>query len=96
MKDLPSLGYAYAVNGQQGEAQKVLEQMRQNPSTNSFDFAIVNAGLGGQGRLSTGWSRPIRERIPWLMLLRGDVRLASLRGNPRIAAIARAMNIPGR
>jgi tetratricopeptide (TPR) repeat protein len=96
VKDLPSLGYAYAVNGQQGEAQKVLEQMRQNPSTNSFDFAIVNAGLGRTGEALDRLEQAYRERIPWLMLLRGDVRLASLHGNPRFVAIARAMNIPGR
>jgi TolB-like protein/tetratricopeptide (TPR) repeat protein len=95
-QDLPSLGYAYAMNGQKGEAQRVLEQMRQDPSTTSFDVAIVNGGLGRTAEALDGLEQAYRDRIPWLMFLRVDGRLASLRGNPRFEAIATAMNIPQR
>ena len=95
-QDLPSLGYAYAVNRQKGEALHVLEQMRKNPSTNSFDLAIVNVGLGRTAAALDGLEQAYRERVPSLMLLRTDVRLASLRGNPRLEAIATAMHIPDR
>ena len=95
-QDLPSLGYAYAVNGQKGEAQRILEQMRQIPSTNSFDVAIVNAGLGRTAEALDRLEQAYRSRIPGLMFLRVDDRLASLRGNPRFEAIATAMHIPGR
>ena len=95
-QDLPSLGYAYAVNGQKGEAQRVLDQMRHNPMTDSFDVAIVNAGLGRTAEALDRLEQAYRSRIPSLMFLRGDRRLASLRGNPRFEAIAAAMKIPGR
>jgi tetratricopeptide (TPR) repeat protein len=96
VEDLPSLGYAYALNGQKAEAQRVLEQMQQNPATTSFDLAIVNAGLGRKGETLNNLEQAHRDRIPWLILLRVDRRLASLRGNPRFEAIAAAMKIPER
>ena len=93
-QDLPSLGYAYAVNGQKREAQRVLEQMNQNPLTNSFDLAIVNAGLGRAAKALDHLGQAHQERILWLMFLRVDERLASLRGNQRFEAIATKMSIP--
>jgi len=95
-QDLPSLGYAYAVHGQKEEAQHVLDQMRQKPLTDSFDAAIVNAGLGRTAEALDHLEQAYRDRIPRLMLLRVDQRLSRLRGNPRFEAIARAMDIPGR
>jgi TolB-like protein/tetratricopeptide (TPR) repeat protein len=95
-QDLPSLGFTYAMNGQMGKAQRVLEQIQKSPSTNSFDLAVVNAGLGRTGEALDNLEQAYRNRIPWLMFLRGDVRLASLRGNRRFEAIATAMNIPKR
>jgi len=95
-QDLPWLGYAYAVNGQTREALHVLEQMRQGSSSNSFDFAIVNAGLGRTAEALEGLEQAYRNRNPSLMFIRVDGRLASLRGNPRFEAIATAMNLPGR
>jgi len=93
-QDWPSLGYAYAQNGQKAEAQRVLEKMRQNPLTNSFDVAIVNAGLGRTAEALDRLEQAYRERTPWLMFIRVDLRLASLRGNPRFESVAAAMKIP--
>jgi DNA-binding winged helix-turn-helix (wHTH) protein/TolB-like protein/tetratricopeptide (TPR) repeat protein len=94
IQDLPSLGYAYALNDQKGEALRVLEQLRQDPMTNSFDVAVVNAGLGRTVEALDLLERAYRDRSPWLMFIRVDGRLASLRGNPRFEAIATAMNVP--
>jgi TolB-like protein/DNA-binding winged helix-turn-helix (wHTH) protein/tetratricopeptide (TPR) repeat protein len=94
VQDLPSLGYAYARNGQRAEAQRVLEEMRQNPMTTSFDVAIVDTGLGRTAEALDRLEQAFRERTPWLMFIRVDLRLASLRGNPRFESIAAAMKIP--
>jgi TolB-like protein/DNA-binding winged helix-turn-helix (wHTH) protein/tetratricopeptide (TPR) repeat protein len=96
VQDLPSLGYAFAVNGQRKEAERVLDQLRQDPLTNSLDIAIVNAGLGRTSEALDGLEQAQRSRNPWLMFLRVDGRLSSLRGNPRFEAIAAGMNIPKR
>ena len=93
-QDVPSLGYAYAVNGQKHEAERVLEQLHRNPLTNSFDLAIVNAGLGRTTEAFDLLEQAHRERILWLMFLRVDERLASLRGDPRFELIGRQMRIP--
>ena len=74
----------------------MLEQMRQNPITTSFDVAIVNVGLGRMAEALDGLEQAYRERIPWLMFIRVDGRLARLRGDPRFEALATAMNIPSR
>jgi tetratricopeptide (TPR) repeat protein len=92
--DPPSLGYAYAMNGKKPEAERLLAQMHEDPLTNSFDFAIVNTGLGRTAEALDLLERARQERILWLMFLRVDERLASLRGNPRFETIASAMRIP--
>ena len=94
VQDLPSLGYAYARNGQKAEALRVLEEMRQNSLTNSFDVAIVDAGLGRTVEALDRLEQAYRERTPWLMFIRVDLRLASLRRNSRFESIAEAMKIP--
>jgi tetratricopeptide (TPR) repeat protein len=94
VQDLPSLGYAFAVSGQKHQAELVLEQMRRNPLTNSFDLAIVNTGLGCSDEALDLLERARQERILWLMFLRVDERLQSLRGNRRFEAIATEMQIP--
>jgi len=43
-----------------------------------------------------GLEQAYRERIPWLMFIRVDGRLARLGGDPRFEALATAMNIPRR
>jgi hypothetical protein len=68
--------------------------MRQEPATNSFDVAIVNTGLGRTAEALDGLEHAYRDRTPWLMFLRVDGRLASLRGNPKFEAIATAMHVP--
>jgi tetratricopeptide (TPR) repeat protein len=92
--DLPSLGYPYAVNGQTQEAQRILARMRANPLTNSFDFAIVNAGLGRTSEALDLLGQAYQEHILWLMFMRIDERLASLRGTQQFEAIAAAMKLP--
>jgi hypothetical protein len=94
VEDLPSLGYAYALSGQRREAERILEKMHRNPMANSFDFAIVLAGLGRKEAALDLLERAREERVLWLMFLRVDERLASLRGNSRLEAIARQMKIP--
>lgn len=92
--DLPSLGFAYALSGQKQAAQGVLERMRANPLSNSLDFAIVNVGLGRTSEALDLLEQAYRERVVWLMFLRVDERLASLRGNQRFEALAARMKVP--
>jgi hypothetical protein len=92
--DLPSLGFAYALSGQKQAAQGVLERMRANPLSNSLDFAIVNVGLGRTSEALDLLEQAYRERVMWLMFLRVDERLASLRGNQRFEALAARMKVP--
>jgi tetratricopeptide (TPR) repeat protein len=92
--DLPSLGFAYALSGKKQEALGVLERMRANPLSTSFDFAIVNVGLGRTSEALDLLEQAYRERAMHLMFLRVDERLASLRGSPRFEALAARMKIP--
>jgi TolB-like protein/DNA-binding winged helix-turn-helix (wHTH) protein/tetratricopeptide (TPR) repeat protein len=92
--DVPSLGFAYALNGQADEAQRTVERMRANPLSTSLDYAFVSVGLGRTSEALDLLDQAYREHIPGLMFLRVDERLASLRGNQRFEAIAAAMKIP--
>ena len=94
VQDLPSLGYAFALNGQKREAERILERMRANPLATSFDLAVVTAGLGRKSQALDLLERAYQQRILWLMFMRVDERLATLRENPRFEAIASKMRIP--
>jgi serine/threonine-protein kinase len=92
--DLPSLGFAYALRGDTQATQGVLERMRASPLSNPFDFAIVYTSLGRTSEALDLLDQAYRERVMWLMFMRVDERLASLRRNPRFEALAAAMKIP--
>jgi tetratricopeptide (TPR) repeat protein len=93
-----ALAHAYAATGRKAEAQKILrEWLRQSESTyvSPYMIATVYAGLGGKDKAFEYLEKAYQERCPDLTyFLRADLRVDSLRSDPRFQDLMRRMNFP--
>ena len=94
---IAGLGHAYAAAGRGGEARRILEVLAERADrqfVSSFDRAIVHAGLG-ENEAACGWlERAAEDRLPSIVEMRADPRLAVLAAEPRFAALARRIGLP--
>jgi eukaryotic-like serine/threonine-protein kinase len=94
---LAELGHAYAVSGQKGEAQKVLDQLNQHSKQSYFTpyfIATIFTGLG-EKKQAFGWlERAYQERSAFLTWLKVDPNLDSLRPDPRFADLLQRVGLP--
>jgi TolB-like protein/Flp pilus assembly protein TadD len=92
------LAHAYAATGRKFEAQKILhEWLRQSETSyvSPYMIATVHASLGQKDKAFEYIERAYRERSPDLTyFLRADLRVDSLRSDPRFQDLMRSMNFP--
>jgi TolB-like protein/DNA-binding winged helix-turn-helix (wHTH) protein/Flp pilus assembly protein TadD len=92
------LAHAYAATGRKFEAQKILhEWLRQSETRyiSPYRIATVHASLGQKDKAFEYLERAYKERSPDLTyFLRADLRVDSLRSDPRFQDLMRRMNFP--
>ena len=92
-----SLGHAYAVAGNQVEALKLLQELKETAKDRFVSpcaFALVFAGLGDKGQ-TFGWlAKAYRERDGALPFLKVNPGLALLRSDRRFLDLVRRMKFP--
>jgi len=92
------LAHAYAVIGKKAEAEKILHEWLRQPKTNyvsPYMIATVYAGLGSKDNALEYLEQAYKERSPDLTyFLRADLRLDSLRSDPRFQDLMRRMSFP--
>jgi serine/threonine-protein kinase len=93
-----ALGHAYAVSGNQAEAQKVLHRL-QDPRALSYvapyNVAIVYAGLGNRDQTFAWLDRAYKQRSYYLpVYLTTHARLDGLHGDPRFLDLRRRIGLP--
>ena len=92
------LAHAYAAIGRKFEAQKILhEWLRQSETSyvSPYMIATVHASLGQKDKAFEYIERAYKERSPDLTyFLRADLRVDSLRSDPRFQDLMRRMNFP--
>ena len=93
-----ALGHAYAVSGNQAEAQKVLDRL-QDPKALSYvapyNVAIVYAGLGNSDQTFAWLDRAYKQRSYYLpVYLTTDARLDGFHGDPRFLDLRRRIGLP--
>jgi len=92
-----TLGYAYAVSGNQAEAKKVLGQL-QALSTQMyvppFNIAVIYAGLGDKDQAFAWLEKAYTERSVWMPSLKIDPKFDNLRSDPRFADLMRRIGLP--
>ena len=90
------LAHAYATSGRKTEAQKILRDWLRQSETNyvsPYMIATVYAGLGSKDKAFEYLEKAYEERSPDLTyFLRADLRVDSLRADPRFQDLVRRMN----
>ena len=93
-----ALAHAYAATGRKADAQKILhEWLRQSETSyvSPYMIATVYAGLAGKDKAFEYLEKAYTERSPDLpYFLRADLRMDSLRSDPRFQDLMRRMNFP--
>ena len=92
----PALGYAYAVAGKRDEAEKTLNDLKEQSKQGYVSpkaFAMVYMGLGDKDQAFEWFNKTVEEnpyRINWIKV---DPRFDSLRSDPRFAVLLRRMKL---
>ena len=90
-----SVGYAYARLGRRAEAGRTLAALQAPRGTfiPPYDLAVIHAGLGERDRALACLQEAVSTNDPESMILPVDPRLSALRGDPRLAAVLRRMDV---
>jgi TolB-like protein/DNA-binding winged helix-turn-helix (wHTH) protein/Flp pilus assembly protein TadD len=91
-----ALGHAYAVSGQKGEAQSVLEELKEyskHQYLSPDNQALIYAGLGEKNEAFAQLQKAYDERAGQLIYLNVDPRFDSLRSDPRFIDLLRRLKL---
>ncbi len=83
---MAELGHVYAVSGRKGEAQKVLDELKELSErryVSPYGIAIVHIGLGDAEQAFAWLDRAYEERSHFMALIKVDPRLDCIRPDPR-------------
>jgi eukaryotic-like serine/threonine-protein kinase len=93
-----ALAHAYAASGRRAEAEKILlELLRQSESSyvSPYMIATIYAGLGDKDRAFEFLEKAYQEKSPDIpYFLRADLRVDSLRSDPRFQDLVRRVGLP--
>lgn len=93
----PQLGYAYARAGKREEAQKILDELKEDAAKGSyvspFSFALVYMGLGDKDRAFEWLNKTCEENPYRISFIKVTPRFDSLRSDPRFDALLRRMKL---
>jgi tetratricopeptide (TPR) repeat protein len=90
------LGYTYAVSGQRGEAEKILEQLKKRSKQkyiSPYYSAIINAGLGKKEKAFEDLEKLFDEHSDWLVWLKLAPELKSLRSDERFTNLLKRVKL---
>ena len=93
-----ALAHAYTTTGRKTEALKILREWQRQSQTSyvsPYMIATVYAGLGDKDKAFEFLEKAYQERSPDLpYFLRADLRMDSLRSDPRFQDLVHRMNFP--
>jgi DNA-binding winged helix-turn-helix (wHTH) protein/TolB-like protein/Tfp pilus assembly protein PilF len=94
---LSLLGHAYAVSGRKAEAQRVLAQLDQQKQRyiSPYTIATIYAGLGEKDQAFKWLEKAFEDRDIWLMNLKVDPVLKSLRSDQRFESLLQRIGLAG-
>ncbi len=92
-----SIGYTYAKAGRRSDAERLLDELKEESKQRYFPSYLVAesyAGLGEKDQAFEWLEKAYEERSGYLVWLRSEPRLDSLRADPRFQDLVRRMNFP--
>jgi serine/threonine protein kinase/Flp pilus assembly protein TadD len=95
---LAGLAHAYAANGKRAEAEKILSELQRQAKSayvSPYMIAVIYSGLGQNAKAFEFLEKAYQERSPDIAyFLRADLRLDTLRPDPRFQDLLRRVNFP--
>jgi tetratricopeptide (TPR) repeat protein len=92
------LAHAYSATGRRNEAEKILRQLQTQSKTDyvsPYMIAVIYAGLGNKDKAFEFLEKAYQEKSPDVAyFLKADLRIDSLRSDPRFQNLLRRMNFP--
>jgi hypothetical protein len=91
------LGHAYALAGKTAAAHEIINDMKERAESryiSPYDIAMVYVGLGDVGQAFAQLEKAYEDRSDYLIWLRIDPRLDSIRGDPRLIDLMERVGIP--
>ena len=92
-----SIGHVYATSGQRGEAQKLLNELREESKrkyVSPYNIAKIYEGLDEKDQAFTLLEKAYAERDSNIINLKVDPRFDSLRSDPRFRDLLRRIGLP--
>ena len=91
------LGYAYAKSGRKDEARKLLTELKELAKRRyvaSFWIAMIYVGLDEKDEAFAWLEKAYQERSWWLVWIKMDPKVDSLRSDPRFTDLMRRIGFP--
>ena len=96
--ELAALGQAYAVSHQEGEARKILDQLKERSQQTYVQpmwIAVIHLGLGEKDQAFDWMQKAYEDRSAWLVYLKVDPLFDPVRGDARFADLLRRVGLAG-
>jgi serine/threonine protein kinase/Tfp pilus assembly protein PilF len=93
---LSSLGYSYALAGETDQAHAILKELVETSAkkyVSAYDLALINIGLGQKDAAFEFLRAAVEERCGWLIFLKIEPVLDSIRSDPRFEDLIRAVGL---
>jgi tetratricopeptide (TPR) repeat protein len=93
---LSSLGYSYALAGETDQAHAILKELIETSVkkyVSAYDLALINIGLGQKDAAFELLRDAVEERCGWLIFLKIEPVLDSIRSDPRFKDLIRAVGL---
>jgi len=90
------LGHAYAVAGQRGEAQKMIEELKEQSKREyvwPYNIAIIHVGLGEKDRAFEWLEKACQDHSDELIYLKVEPMFDPLRSDPRFEALLKKIGL---
>jgi DNA-binding winged helix-turn-helix (wHTH) protein/tetratricopeptide (TPR) repeat protein len=91
------LAHAYALLGQRDKARRMLAELKEQSKRSyisPYNIAIIYVALGEKDKACEWLEKAYDERSLWMVFLKVDPRLDSLRSDPRFADMLRRVGFP--
>ena len=92
------MGQAYAVSHQEGEARKILDQLKERSQQTYVQpmwIAVIHLGLGEKDQAFDWMQKAYEDRSAWLVYLKVDPLFDPVRGDARFADLLRRVGLAG-
>ncbi|MEK6324042.1 MAG: protein kinase [Acidobacteriota bacterium] len=93
---MATLGHAYAASGKRGEAQKVLDELKERSKrsyVSPYFIALIHTGLGQKDQAVERLEEAYREHHPYLALLKVEPVFNNLHSDPRFQDLLRRVGL---